>query len=518
MKSLIPLKKNQIILITVASLIIISVAIIYLRLPYAAEPFERDLTSYAYTAHYLLEGEKLYSFHWDQKPPGIYIAYMFADFLWGYGAHSIVNLGIFFTIISLIFLFLFLKEISNLPTAILGGVFWALASNSILLQANAPNVELVMNSFMLIAFWGVAKYRREKPWYLLIVGTALALGSVLKMIMVFPFIAIFLYLTIPLPKKIEELGKWAKENAKKLILMSIPGAIVWISIFLYFFATGRFIEFWEAVFVYNTYYAGSMSANIFKFITAPNLLFHGSLTDIWVLILIILAWPVVSQSTYGSVKRPFFIFTAIALIVSLASPGKYFPHYYQLLLPLIVIVSALFFFDLSSKVDKKIKVPVLALLITATFLHLSYYQVKYINTDKKIISQMKYGQVFVDSHKLGIFVKENTTPCDTLFEWGGESGIRYYSERWSPSGLVNLYPLFIGPDTVRQEKLRKVFEWVTNSPPKIFIWNSEFGEFNGSIFHRFVAENYEFIKQYSTYTIYKHKGKATPRPSKECST
>ncbi|MEE9614198.1 MAG: hypothetical protein V3W31_04490, partial [Thermodesulfobacteriota bacterium] len=172
----------------------IAVITVLLRLHSVDEPFERDLTTYSYTAHRLLAGDNLYTDVWDHKPPGIYGTYMLAETLWGYEPETVVYLGITFTLVSLLFLFLFLKEIAGPLTALAGCSFWALASNSIMLHGNLPNTELFINSFTMVALWSFARSRGENNGYLFLSGLSLVVASTFKTLVLFPFAAFCLYL------------------------------------------------------------------------------------------------------------------------------------------------------------------------------------------------------------------------------------------------------------------------------------------------------------------------------------
>ena len=60
---------------TIVILILILAMQIFLRLPFLAEPLERDEGSYAYIAQRLLVGEVPYRDYFDHKPPAIYFIY-----------------------------------------------------------------------------------------------------------------------------------------------------------------------------------------------------------------------------------------------------------------------------------------------------------------------------------------------------------------------------------------------------------------------------------------------------------
>ncbi len=130
----------------------------YLRYHSLGEPLERDVTTYAYIAHEMLSGEQLYSVLWDHKPPAIYWIYMLAELVGGYTPEAITYLGIVFSLLSCVFLFLFLMLAAGRWIALLGASFWSLGSNSLLLQANQPNTEIFLNTFTLMGLWSFALY------------------------------------------------------------------------------------------------------------------------------------------------------------------------------------------------------------------------------------------------------------------------------------------------------------------------------------------------------------------------
>jgi len=110
-------------ILTISALILLSGWVVMVKWHGLEEPLERDLTTYAYIAHSLIDGNELYTELWDHKPPGVFLLYMLAEMVGGYDQHSIVALGIVFTILAGIFLYLFLVRIADASTALLGTAF-----------------------------------------------------------------------------------------------------------------------------------------------------------------------------------------------------------------------------------------------------------------------------------------------------------------------------------------------------------------------------------------------------------
>jgi hypothetical protein len=343
-------------------------------------------------------------------------------------------------------------------------------------------------------------------------------ASVLKTIVIFPFAALCIYLILPIPKT--DVRGWLRKNLSKLAVFLLPGFLVWSGVFTYFGLLGRFGDFREAVFDYNRYYSGNILLNVWKFFAKPNLLFNQSLKEIWILVVLSIAWVPFSRREYGPLRRSFFIFLLFGIWAEVASPGKYFPHYYQLLIPILCIMSSLFFSDfaenLKSKKTTAITTGTFIVIFLSSLGFLSYYQAAYLKMTPEEISTTKYGPVFVRSYELARYVKSKTSPCDTIYEWGAEIGIYYYSQRKSASGIYYIYPLLCGSSEERFNKRKRLYESVTTSPPAIFIWNGRYGKLEVNMFSGFINEQYNNIGKYKEYTIYEYKHRKKDRDKDDC--
>lgn len=482
---------------------LLCVLIIVIRLHGINEPLERDLTTYGYIAHNLINGENLYSYLWDHKPPGIFAVYMLGERLWGYDQRSITYVGILFSIISLYFIYLYLKHAYGKEVAFIGSLLWVLASNSVTLQANQPNVELFMNTFSLIGIWAYSCSRGNRTGYLFLSGASWAIASTFKMIAVFPavFISLHIFYLLKNSDLKYRIGRWIYLN----FIFFIPFVIFWALIFGYFASDGRFPDFYKAVFKYNQYYSGNMFHNIVAFFASPNLLFHASLRDVWILAFLSACWFFRQKN---DPERMFLILLTLGVSIQIASPGQYYPHYYQLILPILCITSAVviwnFYNQVLSTANKSLKT-VLYLCLLFPFLFLGYHQIRYLNSDPFLISSLKYGNQFIQSYYVGRYIKENTNADDEIFAWGADSGIYYYSKRNSVSGISYIYPLLKGPQDMRDLKTKQVFEDVTSRQPLFFIFNKKFGDVKRNLFYQFLEEKYDLIGEIEFYLIYKKR-------------
>jgi len=480
------------------------VFIVIFRLHCVDEPLERDITTYAYIAHNLLDGEPLYTKLWDHKPPGIYGIFMLGELIFGYNQSAITALGIIFTLISGAFLYLFLNRITNSTTALLGAAFWALASNSVTLQANQPNVELFMNTFTIMALWALARADDRKRLYVFFAGAFLGIVSFLKMIAVFPIFFISLYLILPLTD--DGRLKLDRQRLKSIIIFLVPPVLLWSATFAYFTVLGRFAEFWEAVFAFNRYYSEGILKNVTDFFISPHRMFHTSLTEIWILVLLSIAWLGISQRNYAGLRRSFFIFFLVGSCVAVASPGYDYPHYYQLLLPSVCILAALFFHDAFRIVREKNlrygRTALIGLLIFALVLTV-IYPLQSFRMSPEEISMRKYGTLFTQSHEVAKIVEKHTSRDDEIYVWGAETGIYFYSKRKSVTGITYIYPLLVGPQKERLQKIKRVIADVSDSPPAVFIFNEAYGKIEGHYFNALIKESYVLVDKVDNYLIFK---------------
>jgi 4-amino-4-deoxy-L-arabinose transferase-like glycosyltransferase len=504
------MEEKKLPLYSIALLIVLAIVVIVLRLHSLGEPLERDITSYGYFAHEMLGGAKLYTYLLDHHPPGVYVVYMLAEWVFGYGPLSVAALGIIFSLLSLLFIFLLLKEISNVKTALLGALFWALASNSVPLEANQPNTELFMNVFTIIAIWGIARFGLKGKAGLTIAGFFLAIASVFKMVVFFPFLALFIYVIIFSLKEGRAEGRTPWPTCiRRLFILSIPGFWVWALVFFYFIVQGRFSDFFGAVFIFNTDYSGSIAQNLILYFTSLVHFFHISQREIFALAILSLLFFFTGTKEHGPFKRSFFILFIIATMIEVASPGHFFPHYYQLFLPMLSIMSALFVYDLYSLVERKN--PGSALIVTAIALilpivSLVYYQGKFLSTPPNEISEAKYMTMFTESLEMANYIKERTEPCETIYVYGQDTGVYYYSERRAATGIIFVTILFFGSEAERYEKQKNFYDQIINEPPSYFIWDLRYGKIQENIFYRFLSERYDFIgRRFSRYLVYELK-------------
>ena len=375
------------------------------------EPLERDLTTYAYIAHSMLEGQQLYSDLWDHKPPGIYLAFAAAEWIWGYGQHSLAYLWIVMVILSTFLVFRIAEQVADLRTALASVVIWTLTSNSMYLQANHPNTELFLNVFTLLAILALVYSGQRLALKLQLAGWAMALATVFKPIAVFVLAAMLLYQWTRSP-----LGDWQRK-LREALLMFYPVFAVWMIIVTYYLISGIYNDFIDNVFAYNRLYAGNSLVNFWKFINNPKYLFHKSLLGIWVPLLLSYTWLLLgSRGPATSMPHRFFVIITLGILFEVGSIGRSHSHYYQTLIPIVALNASLFFrwLWLQENLKRGWRWVLTSGLALVCLLTLGFQEFIFFRTDAVEISKNKYGDEFVSVRDLGLAVAEITGPDDQI--------------------------------------------------------------------------------------------------------
>lgn len=405
------------------------------------EPLERDITIYAVFGHELLNGRDLYSDLWDIKPPAIFLTYAAAEKLVGYGPGQIYLLGILAAVITLLGVYAAGSALGGkTATGLWAAAFWATLCSDLYLQANQPNTEVFINACLIWAFALLVKtpyYARDLGRFL-IIGLLFALASLYKPVAaVIAVILCFIHLAAAgePPER--------QRAAVQVVLIGAVGLVSWAGTCAYFYVAGRFAPFYETVFVFNRHYAGDFLEN-FRHILDLATLIPPFLRFMAAALMV----PAMVGMVLGLSKkprRPWLLILGFALGTQIAVtlPGKFFPHYYQLWLPFLVVSAAwgLEELELSKLCRPSAPVAVGAAVLAMLLIHeLPYYRLT-----AEEWSRRKYHGLFVASAKMGRELGQILAPGETFYEWGSETGLYFYSKRPPPTGVWDSRPLVDGP-------------------------------------------------------------------------
>ncbi len=474
-----------------------------LRLHYINMPLFTDFAVYTYIGHALGNGGLLYTDLIDNKPPAIYITYMLAEKVFGYNQTTVCLLGIVFSFVSLVFVFLLLRRLGGYIVALIGAAFWILVSSTPALQAEFPNTELFINSFILIALWSFAEYLNNKRNFLYITGIALAVASFYKMNVVFVLAALALYVMLHKPGEKTVFGQLAKEMSK----LVLPSVILWGITFIYFGVQNRFDDIYNVLFKALSQYAGNIFGNEWEFVKTTWFLFIPMLKEIWILNIFSWLWIVMVFILKPAKQKLWLLygFAGVLLVIGSLRAGS--PHYFQVLLPLFCIMSALFFKDVFEQLKQRPKWTwtVLGGVLAIPIVILGYYQFNYMKINPERTAIQKYGYSPSDDRELGRILKSLTRPEETIFQWGLAPSLYFYSQRKAASGFLLNQIFYFAPHPLDRVLYAKMVEDLRSSQPVFIVFTSWTARLVDDAFFQVIKKDYTFFGLYGKYVIFERK-------------
>jgi hypothetical protein len=437
-------------------------------------PLETDECNYAYIGARLLEGQRLYVDVWDHQPFGVFALFAGAIALFGDEPGVFRGLALVFSVASLWLIFAILRRDFGLPAAVSGALMFALTSSDPGTAGEGCNREIYMNTFVLVA-WYLVVLRRPAPRAAVLgAGIALALGSAIKTILAIHWVFMLAYLVVTVWR--EEPGERSiRRLLETLVLFAVGPAALWLAALGYFAVTNRAHDFIEAVFLFNLSYAGGEQSFWSRFVEffAPRqhpFIFDSAL-PLWIAGLIASLGLAVSCARRG---RPaaFLVFVMVlSSFLAVCLPGKSWPHYYYLLIPPLIIAVAAATHEIAVALktwfpwaDKRI-----ALLFAVVPVLLAWTEYReYLNQPLFGITVKRYNSRDFWGRAMGEKIKQVTEPGDTIFVYGSDTGVYYYSDRRCASRYTMITGLSSGYEGV-DERRRILLQELHRHLPRIIL-------------------------------------------------
>jgi hypothetical protein len=404
---------------------------------------ESDIHYYAMTAHEMLKGRLLYTDLWVNRPPAIFMIYALGEKIAGYGPLEFYLLWLLATGVTLVAVYFAGRAFGEVG-GLWAAIFLAVSCTDLMLEANAPNAEVFVIALQASAF--ALAVGGPKPLSLFRCAWIGLLGG-LSACMKHPMLVFPVLLALGSGLALRKNRKW-ELDFKRLTLFIAPSLLFWALTFTYFGINHRFQDCWNALVVYDSYMAGGIWGNLAKGFT------HGYLwpKDLrWIFWpLVILAIPAAWRSYQGN-PSPWNILAVfgIAVWVETNSAGHWFPHYFQLGLPVLIVAGgwgAAWFW----RARKAWVWPALALLIILS------HEVPYYFLSSEQWSTERYEMLFVDTQRLGNAIDHVLLPGETFYHFGNDIGLYYAARRDPPSGVYCAWFYDEGPLAARMtDRLKK---------------------------------------------------------------
>lgn len=413
------------------------------------EPLERDIATYAVIGREMLAGRQLYSDLWDHKPPGIHLIFAGATAVVGAGVPAVLLVNVAISVAILGVMMLTGRRLAGDIGGIVAGVLWVFVGLDLGLQANQPNVELPMNLLTALALLVFLVPGSHSTGYM--GGVLTAAAMLLKPVAAAQF---GLLAAVEVGERWQHhqpdtamkfLGRWLA--ATLLILGVVMGWLVLRS---------GFDAVWGAVVRYNMAYASGTVAH--KFVELVKIGNHLPASSLVVLGLLA-ACAVGALSIMEQHQRRLIVALLIGTTVAISAPGKFYPHYFQLLLPILVVAATVgLTHGLRSGGLRRagaVAAVVILVAVEAQTLRLSPDE----------WSRRKYGETFLDERRLGVELEAYVEPGQPFWQLGTLPGLYLLTETVPASGVLYDGPLReLSP--VRKQLSRRVKAELTDSAPR----------------------------------------------------
>jgi hypothetical protein len=439
-------------------------------------PLERDEGEYAYAGQLILQGVPPYQLAYNMKFPGTYAAYALIMSIFGQSIHAI-HLGLLLiNVATIALIFLVGRRLINTKAGITAAASYAVLSVSpsvFGLAAHATNfviLPVLGGILLLLKEQRVTSSEPSQPKQLgrlFASGLLFGIGALMKQpgLVFIPFGVIYIVWN--------DLSHRGSPNIMLLrILIFATGAAVPLGVTsLILWYAGVFDKFWFWTINYAWQYGSLVPLNqaqqIF-FRSANEVVLSG--WPVWILSGIGALMGLWDQRTRASIL---FLIGFLFLSALAVCPGFYFrPHYFILVLPGVSLLAGAAISKLTEILEGRvILIRFVPLLLLAAALSIP------ILLDKKIFFAVSPNQAcglifpdnpFLESVRIGTYLREHTEPGDTIAVLGSEPEIYFYSHRHSATGYIYTYGL-MEPQKYAQQMQEEMIREIEAVRPKYLL-------------------------------------------------
>ena len=431
---------------------------VLLYLPLLSEPFERDEGAYATLARGLLDGQLPYRDLFDHKPPLIYGWYALSFLLFGENIEAPRLLASLVLSATALLVFVEGRLLGSRPAGLVAAALFAGSTGLALLQPNA-NTEVFMLPpltaslvCVTVALQRPATGRATLAWCLA-AGALGGLAVMTKPVAAWSLLALTALVAI-----------WALRAARPSPRSLLPPAAIVVGAGLVAAAVavpwailGALDDFVYENLHYNVLY-GAQTA----FSEKLRLMIAGGASFVFIAAPQLVVAALGLHSLRGRGHWPFahvLVLWAISSVLAVASPGRFFLHYFVHLLPALALLSV----PLVERARleprlRNVRPQLLAAsatpLLAAVVLALSASIAVYLEPNAAARHEAKFPEVQAHEETqgpaIGAYLAARTTPDKRIYNFGRDSQLYFYAGRQPAARFFYDRPFWLDPPTLEE--------------------------------------------------------------------
>jgi hypothetical protein len=216
---------------------------------------------------------------------------------------------------------------------------------------------------------------------------------------------------------------------------------------------------WEWTVVFNRFYLASGAFGLASFLNRLHL-FWNAWWILFVLPVSLIIWR----------ERRVWFWIGLFLVAGLTTAASVYGHYYITIMPFWALLGAVALRRLVRLIPVSAtgQTRTISLLVCLVVVLLCLTDIPWLTRTKKDFVAGKLRTPFLESEAVAKRVAELTTPEDYVFVAGSEPQILYYSQRFSATRFVAVYPLMI-PSPMAQRYQWDAIHDLQEHPPTIIV-------------------------------------------------
>ncbi len=441
-----------------------AVAAIYVRLRYLNLPLERDEGEYAYSGQLLIDHVPPYKLAYNMKFPGTYGAYAIIMALFGQSIAAI-HLGLLIiNCAAAACLYIIGQRLADAPAGALAAAFYLTLSLSPWVAGLSAHATHFVVLPILCGWAMLATAGSPMPaWRALAAGALFGVAVLMKqpaaLFLPFGCVAVF---------RANAESMSLKNRAAACAIFIGGASIPVIGTVLALMLAGVGARFYQWTFQYARAYGAELSiADGARLLRAELPQIIGCYWPIWLVALLgCFACALLRKMRRHAVILLSFVISSVVAVC----PGFYFrEHYFILVLPAVALVAAV-----TLRLPDALRltgVASLSVAIAAGIIVFPFYRERELLFDRSpvtLFQSLYWPNPFVAAIPIAKFIRERTSPSDSVAVLGSEPEIYFYAHRHSATGYIYTYAL-MEPHGRAAEMQREMAAEVEHSKPKYVV-------------------------------------------------